>query len=293
MSTHGSGEPAIRLFLGACVVFTAACGDEGATPDGGACQTGEPAIAAASQAPTQGSMRVQERLFIRPVDGVATEQAQTIISGRFQRVVETSTPASITPLGARCVGLISAPILGEFDRLDAGVVRVVVGPNGEDVPAVDAGYRLVVPGARWLSEADEVSVQGGGSGSQFPAFAAELTAPDPLQLSSPATDGSARLMAGDALEFRWTPGNGDIVLVDISPLPPSNDGGKVQCIFADDGCGVVPAAATIFLRSNNVENFQVVVSRLVDERVALDDETTFDFTLQSTVDFQVPPGDGL
>jgi len=47
------------------------------------------------------------------------------------------------------------------------------------------------------------------------------------------------------------------------------------------------------LRSNNVENFQVVVSRLVDERVALDDETTFDFTLQSTVDFQVPPGDGL
>ena len=291
MWTHGSGEPGLRLFVGACVVAVAACGDEGGTSNGGACEAGQPEVSAASTAPVQGSIRLQDRLVVQLVDGVPNDQAQTLVSGGFQRIITTSTPASLTLLGTQCVGLNSVPVAGEFERLDAGPVRVVAGANDETISPMENIYRLIVPGDRWLDEADQVSVTGGGAGSEFPGFDVAVDAPDTFRLDSPATDGSARLRAGDTIDFRWAPGNGDLVLVDISPQPALPSGGKVQCFFEDRGCGVVPASATIFLRSNDVTNFQVVASRITDARAQLDDETTMDVSLSSTVQFELPPED--
>lgn len=272
------------------MVAAAACGDEGGT-NGGACEGGQPPVASASRADVRGSIRVQDRLVVQLVDGVPNEQAQTLVSGGFLRETSTPTAASFTTLGTNCVGLTSVPVAGEFERLDAGPVRVAAGTNDETISPMEKIYRLIVPGDRWLDDADEVSVTGGGASFEFPGFDVVVDAPDTLSLESPATDGSARLRAGDTIDFRWAPGNGDLVLVDISPQPALPSGGKVQCFFEDRGCGTIPASATIFLRSNDVTNFQVVASRITDARAVLDDETTMDVSLSSTVQFELPPED--
>jgi hypothetical protein len=293
MSTHGSGEPGIRLFVVAWVVIGAACGDEGGTSNGGACDPGTPEVPAASAAPVQGSMRIQDTVNLRVQDGQTIEERQSLISGGFRRIVETSTPAQFLPLGTQCVGFVSRPEEGESELLDGGDLTVVAAMGAETVSPDDANiYRSIAGGQSRLDGVSEVSVSGGGEAFEFPAFDAVVPAPDALSLSAPATDGSGVLPTSD-LTFRWPAGNGELILISIAPQPAPESGGVVQCFFRDDGCGVVPASATTFLRSNNVENFVVVVSRLRDERIAPEDGVTMDVELASAVRFELPPGEGL
>lgn len=273
--------------------MAAACGDEGGTPDGGACDPGLPQVPSASAAEVQGSIRVQDRAVMQQQDGASTEQLQTLVSGGFQRMVTTSTAAQFVALGTQCVGLVSAPISGDFDRLDGGAVVIEAALGTERIEPDDGlVYRSIVGGERRLSGLSELTVSGGGADTDFPGFSIGVPAPSVMRLEAPATDGSARLPTSE-LAFRWPAGNGELVLVDISPQPPLASGGKVQCFFEDDGCGVVPASATTFLRSNNATNFTVVVSRIRDERVTLDDGVTMDVTASSVFQFDLPPGDDL
>lgn len=292
MWTHGSGEPGFRLLSVICVVAVVACGDEGGTSDGGICDPGVPEVPSSSDAEVQGSIRVQDRVVIVMQDGQPVEQIQSIFSGGFQRNLTEGVAAQFLPLGTQCVGLVSLPVRGDFEMLDGGPLELNAALGSESVAPDDENvYRSIVPGDRRLDEGSDLSVTGGGSAFEFPGFSMSILAPDPLRLSSPSIDGSAVLPTSD-LEFRWAPGNGELVIVDISPQPPPTSGGKVQCFFVDDGCGVVPASATTFLRASNTPTYAVVVSRVRDDRVTLEEEVTMDLTASSVVQFELPPGDG-
>jgi len=287
---HGSGEPGFRLLLIPCVVVGVACGDEGGTSGVGRCEPGDPDVPLASSAPVQGSISIQDRAFFVNREGQTAREIQTSLSGGFERIVETSTPANTARRGTNCLVTNSRRLPGEVQLLDGGTVVVDTALGSENIEGDESNvYRSTIGGEWRMSGIDAVRVSGGGPSTDFPAFDMSVPAVQSLSVTAPRTDGTAVLPTSD-LEFRWPAGDGDLVLVEIVPDPPPTSGGKVQCFFVDSGCGVVPASATTDLRSNNVELFRVIVARIRGDRSELDEGTTMDVDLRSEVRFEMSPG---
>ncbi len=284
---HGSGRPELCVLLVVIIASAVACGDEASNGGAGACTSEPPSLPFGPSAEIEGSMNVTDTTVM-----VGTDAAlQSRISGLFQRVVSTGTPAAVRPLGPLCVGTVSRTQLPRVERLSAGPVTVGLDADPTVLQPNDALlYSYFENAVLRLDGVVGVSGEGGGAGTEFPAFQIASAVPEPLTVLEPLTDGTAPVPFGD-MSVRWNAGSGQWVLVEIVPDPLPNDGGKVECYFRDTGCGVVPAVATTFL-SPAADKFLVSVSRNHAESAQLDDETKISVRVRSTVRFEMTQGEG-
>ena len=196
-------------------------------------------------------------------------QRRRVDAGRIQagfadRSTVTSTPAQIMPLGLACFGLISRPVRsGQTRPLDMESVRVEGTARGEVVAPQTRSGTHVAAGDPLLGTGDESLrfVATATAADGFVSFdvmldglrgTVDLTTPDP---SAPAD------LTQEAYPIRWAPAGADWVEIVVTPEGRDiDDGGQVVCRVADDGCFDLPAAATAFLLSGNVDHYTMSVA---------------------------------
>lgn len=247
----------------------ACSGDDSAEPDDPTCTEFE----APADGPTTAGARyaasisvVDTRTFGEDSAGARTEATVGRITGSFSDLqgVGTSTPAQAIELGERCVGIVSRPM--NASPTGVAIDRLVVGgtARGEvEVNAVATPGLYLDVGAGLLDGATEVSADVTSSAA-LPGFSASITPAEPVVVTSPASDGTG-LVERAGLRVRWNAGNGDAVVIRISPVQAMGgveSGGQIICEVVDDGCFDVPAAATTFLLSSNVQEYSFLLGRV-------------------------------
>lgn len=218
----------------------------------------------------RGSVRVRDERDTSFEDGAGRLNIHRgRITATFGRLgSQTGTRAAGLPLGLACLGLTSRPIpavgtatsgLGALAVEGTALGRVTVPSRGpgrfgfEGEPLLSSGVRLRVE----------------AQGDTFPSFSEVIDTVGPLEMLAPDPRGSPGFGNGQGVEFRWVPGNGDAVWLEVAPLfPPGTpaSGGKVLCRVVDDGCHRIPDEAVLFLEASGVDRFVAIVRR---ERVRL------------------------
>lgn len=272
------GRVSALIGVFACAAF--ACGNEDGPEPNAACEPSAP-----PQVPTEvpgmvrGSVTVLDRSdFTLDDQGKPRSDVQGRIAATFADFsAVTSTKSGLTPLGDTCVGTISRPTQsGDLVRLDLDTL-VVTGLSAGDVHPMRTGPGVytAVQASLLLQGANSIRVTGTEASGGFPAFDEMLTGIAPLEVMTPKSDGTAELTVDD-LPVEWTAGNGDYVVVTVSPKESMSDGGVVTCFVQDDGCFILPAAATTFLLAAQTPQYTLSVERHRHRSVRLQPETTLE-----------------
>ncbi len=257
-------------FIGLAGLLLAACsGGETTEPDDPACTE----IEAPASGPSTAGARytasisvVDTRTFGEDSAGARTEATVGRITGTFSDVegIGTSTPADALELGPLCIGIVSRP--QNASPTGVAIDRLVVAgtARGEvDVPAVGSPGLYLDIGTGLLDGASQLSATVTSSGD-FAPFSASLDPADPVVVESPPSDGTG-LVERAGMRVRWNAGNGDAVVIRITPeraMGGVDSGGQIICQVIDDGCFDVPAAATTFLLSSNTEDYTFLLGRV-------------------------------
>lgn len=256
--------------LGLVGLLLAACsGGDTTPPDDPACVELESPASGPSTAGARYSATisvVDTRTFGEDSAGARTEATIGRITGTFSDLdgVGTSTPADALELGPLCVGIVSRPM--SASPTGVAIDRLVVGgtARGEvDVAAAGTPGLYLDIGTGLLDGASQLSATVSSTGD-FAAFAATLDPAAPVVVESPVSDGTG-LVERSGMRVRWNAGNGDAVVIRISPVQAMGgveSGGQIICQVIDDGCFDVPAAATTFLLSSNTEEYAFLLSRV-------------------------------
>lgn len=191
----------------------------------------------------------------------------------------TSTPAATVPLGEHCVGLTSRPVLGGQAELQSvGDLTLARAAGPVNVPALEPGRHAWV-GSPLFSEGP-LGLE--AAGDTFPGFSIELNPPEALELLAPASDRSEVFDAAAPPRFRWVPGSGDAVEIELTPVQPDGtvaSGGQVSCRVADQGCFDLPASAGVLLAASGVRRFVASVRRIRQTVYALSDGAELEVAL--------------
>lgn len=261
----------------------AGCSDDGVDPpDNAACEvSAPPEVPVEVPGDLRGSVTILDRRDHtldesgQPRAGVQGRIAATFAD--FSAI--TSTKSGLMPLGDTCVGTISRPLSsGELGRLELDSLVVTGLTKAEIRPTrTSPGVYTAVEASLLLDGAAQIRVTGVGAAGGFASFDETLEGIDALEVTEPASDGTAKLTV-DEVFVRWNPGNGDYALVTISPKDPMN-GGAVSCLVQDDGCFVLPTAAATFLLASQDDQYELSVERHRRRSVRLAEETTLDIEL--------------
>ena len=230
----------------------------------------------------------QGRVTIRDVVDTTfddRDEPQDVQTGRvqasFASVTAESTPAVTSELGPNCIGVTSRPGNdGEQTALAAGTVTVT-GLNRSPITVTEMNGVYVDGGAPLLDGADaNVAIE--ADGGSFVAFSASIPVATPLEVRTPALDGTGELAFGE-LVFAWTAGQADYVLIEVSPDVDDRNGGQVICQVPDDGCFTLPALATTFLLASDAPTYTVSVQRANLRVVEPDSMSAVEATVVSQV----------
>lgn len=229
-----------------------------------------------STAAIRGSVRIRNRRD-RTLDaeGVATDLHSGLIQSDFADFTAvTSNPSAVMALSPSCVGVISRPTRsGRPVPLELGGLIVDGSPRGllsatrtSTGVYVSSSEEFLMSGGENLRVVGSAALGGGG----YPAFEERVTGVAQLELIQPASDGTGLIRADD-LPVVWTEGDGDWVEIVIAPETrepltpvagaPSASGGQVVCVVPDDGCYVLPLAATRFLLASEADVYTLRVER--------------------------------
>lgn len=277
MRIKGRSSGHVALF-GTLLVAACSGGDE-PVEDDPACLE----VAAPAAGPSTGDHRFVSTISVVDLRDFREDSAGARVEAHVGRItatfadfegVGTSTPADQLVLGERCVGIVSRPSSASptgvaIDEVTvSGTARgaVTVPPTGAPGVYLDIGDPLL-DGASTLTAAVT-------SSGDFAPFEVDIEAAQPLVVETPRSDGTGAVLRS-AMRVRWNAGNGDAVVVRVTPEVPAGgvqSGGQVICQVVDDGCFDVPASATTFLLSANVETYGLLVSRVraVGEEVDAD-----------------------
>ena len=103
-------------------------------------------------------------------------------------------------------------------------------------------------------------------GDEIPAFDAYLQVPEAVSISAPSTGLFGSVSSGNDLAVTWNAGNGDSVLVTLTPLSATFQaiaGLSLVCTQDGDlGSLVIPAAALSAVKSSGVTKVAIGVTRM-------------------------------
>ena len=116
----------------------------------------------------------------------------------------------------------------------------------------------------------------------FLAYDQSLEPPDPIDLKQPDPTSSLGVGTSD-LKLRWTPGNGDFVLVEVAKDDPTVTD-KVRCLLQDDGCHTMGACVLDWLEIKTDEAFRLSIIRVRGAVKNLDTNTAATLNLTSQLE---------
>jgi hypothetical protein len=270
------------------LVASAACGDsEDPPPTSSACDEMTPpsVFPLEVDVPKRGTVKVRD-LRLRTLDPEG--RAQDALTGRvtaqfgdFSSV--TSTPAAEIPLSLLCVGVVSRPGReGDVGRLGMESVQIEGTARGTIRATQTSTGVFVDVGSAVIDGADASLriVAVGGPAPGFVSFDETLTSPLPMEVLAPPLEGTSLVFG--PLEVRWVPGNGDFVSIELFPEGPGGaSGGQVACVVRDDGCFVLPEAASAFVLGSGSDTYSLRVGRFNYRAFGAGVDTFFDLSASS------------
>jgi hypothetical protein len=103
-------------------------------------------------------------------------------------------------------------------------------------------------------------------GADIPAFAMHVQVPEPVLLTAPTPGLFASVSASSDLSVSWKAGNGEVVLVTMTPsstlFEPIAGKGLVCTESGDSGAMVIPAAALLAVKGSGVDKVLLGVTRI-------------------------------
>jgi hypothetical protein len=123
-----------------------------------------------------------------------------------------------------------------------------------------------------------------GSGGFPSSYVQELEPPAPLVVEYPPPGQAVGTGPAD-LKIRWEPGNGDLILLNLTKVGGSKD--TVQCTLVDDGCQTLLSTALDWLKINQGDLYRLSLSRIRTRVKALDDKTSAQLTLVAETKFEL------
>lgn len=291
MSAHGWGRPELSVFFLTSFVAMAACGgEEGPENEPDQCLSeGAIRVPVGSDVTRRGAVTIMESRARRvAADGSVApgfmEQARVV--GAFRTFTSTGTDDPFIALGASCAGITGRGAAPESTLEPAGTLTVAdiqLQPTDQSTYATTTGFGSL------MGEGTPISVT--VSGDTFPGFSGSVGAVELLEITAPPTDGTFELTPS-GFDLRWTPADGDLINLDITPLRLGGDiGGQVRCILPDSGCFRVGANVASFLRSSNAVAYSIQIQRIRGERFAPADDVEVDLRAVSSVTFGLQAGD--
>jgi hypothetical protein len=162
------------------------------------------------------------------------------------------------------------------DHVPMGVDQVTIGGlAGGDLVMTPDPDRIppeILNGRAFTGDTVTIDVTSPGGALDFPAFSAELDAPDQVVIKRLGPHKDPDITTGVSLDITlerteplrvvWEAGNGDYFEFKLIPGAGSSTAWqKLRCITYDDGCLEVPAAAINHLALDEATNFDIKVER--------------------------------